>query len=46
VDLSLCGARSSNYANSPQFGGISAVETAIKQMSGEGVKVAERVEWL
>jgi len=46
VDLSLCGARSSNYANSPQFGGISAVETALKQMSGEGVRVAERVEWL
>ena len=46
VDLSLCGARSSNYANSPQFGGISAVEAAMKQMSGEGVKVAERVEWL
>jgi hypothetical protein len=46
VDLSLCGSRSSNYANSPQFGGASAVEAAIKQMSGEGVKVAERVEWI
>jgi hypothetical protein len=46
VDLGLCGARSSNYANSPQFGGASAVEAAMKQMSGEGVKVAERVEWI
>jgi hypothetical protein len=46
VDLSLCGSRSSNYANSPQFGGASAVEAAMKQMSGEGVKVAERVEWI
>jgi len=46
VDLSLCGSRSSNYANSPQFGGASAVEAAMKQMSVEGVKVAERVEWI
>jgi hypothetical protein len=46
VDLSLCGSRSGNYANSPQFGGVSAVEAAMRQMSGEGVKVAERVEWI
>jgi hypothetical protein len=46
VDLGLCGARASNYGNSPQFGGASAVEAAMKQMSGEGVKVAERVEWI
>ena len=46
VDLSLCGARSSSYLNSPQFGGISAVETAMKQMTAEGVKVTEGVEWL
>jgi nicotinamidase-related amidase len=46
VDLSLCGSRSSNYANSPQFGGASAVEAAMKQMSVEGVRVAERVEWI
>ena len=46
VDLSLCGARSGNYLNSPQFGGVSAVEAAMKQMSGEGVKVVEGVEWI
>jgi hypothetical protein len=46
VDLRLCGSRSSNYANSPQFGGASAVEAAMTQMTGEGVKVAERVAWI
>jgi len=46
VDLSICGARVSNYVNSAQFGGMSAVESALRDMSGEGVKVAQRVEWL
>ena len=46
VDLSLCGARASNYGNTKQFGGISAVEMAIKQMTDEGVKVAEGVKWI
>jgi hypothetical protein len=45
VDLSLCGARASNYGNTKQFGGISGVEMAINQMKSEGVKVAEGVEW-
>jgi hypothetical protein len=45
VDLSLCGARASNYGNSTQFGGISGVEMAINQMKSEGVKVTEGVEW-
>ena len=46
VDLSLSGARSSNYTNSPLFGGMSSVEFAIREMSASGVTVAERVEWL
>jgi len=46
VDLSLCGARSSNYINSPQFGGMSSVEFAIREMTASGVGVAEHVEWL
>ncbi|NVN89278.1 MAG: hypothetical protein HXX11_01630 [Desulfuromonadales bacterium] len=45
VDLSLCGARASNYLNSSQFGGISAVEAAMREMSACGVRVAERVVW-
>ena len=45
VDLGLCGARASNYMNSPRFGGISAVEMAINQMTAEGVRVVEGVEW-
>jgi nicotinamidase-related amidase len=46
VDLSISGARSSNYMNSPLFGGLSSVELAIREMSASGVTVAERVEWL
>jgi hypothetical protein len=46
VDLSLCGARASNYLNSKQFDGISAVESAMREMAACGVKVAERVVWL
>lgn len=46
VDLSLCGARASNYVNSSQFGGISAVELAMREMSECGVIVAERVAWM
>ena len=45
VDLSLSGARTSNYVNSPVFGGMSAVEFAIQEMSEAGVKVADLVEW-
>jgi nicotinamidase-related amidase len=46
VDLSLCGARASNYLGSPQFDGMSAVESAILQMQAAGVVVAESVDWL
>ena len=45
VDLSISGARAGNYVNSQQFGGVSAVEMAIRQMDTEGVKVTEGVEW-
>jgi nicotinamidase-related amidase len=46
VDLSLSGARSSNYMNSPLFGGISSVEFAIREMTASGVTIAEHAEWL
>ncbi len=45
VDLSLCGARGSNYARSPQFGGRSSVESAVREMSARGVMVAATVSW-
>lgn len=45
VDLSLSGARASNYANSSLFNGMSSVEFAIREMSEAGVEVAEFVEW-
>jgi len=45
VDLSLCGARSANYLPSPLFGGMSPVESAIRQMIEAGVRVSERLEW-
>ena len=46
VDLSISGARASNYVNSPLFSGMSSVEFAIREMSDAGVEVAELVEWL
>ncbi len=45
VDLSLCGARSRNYARSSIYNGLSAVETAVREMKGEGVMVVGEVEW-
>lgn len=45
VDLSLSGARASNYVSSPVFGGMSSVEYAIREMSDAGVRVAGLVEW-
>lgn len=45
VDLGLCGARASNYLNADQFGGISPVEAAMREMSTSGVTVAGRVVW-
>lgn len=45
VDLSLCGARTRNFIPSPTFGGLSAVESAVRQMTAAGVKVVRRVGW-
>ena len=39
VDLSISGARTSNYAPSSQYNGLSAVESAIQQMRQSGVLV-------
>ena len=41
VDLSLCGARLSNYRPSGEFYGRSSVEAAIEQMRAAGVEVTE-----
>ena len=46
ADLSLCGARTSNYLNSDLFQGMSPVESAIRQMSAAGVLIADSVEWV
>ncbi|MBI4882137.1 MAG: isochorismatase family protein [Planctomycetes bacterium] len=45
VDLSLCGARASNYARSAAFGGRSPVASAVAEMTSRGVTVAGRVLW-
>ncbi len=46
VDLSLCGARTKNYASSHAFNGLSAVESAVVQMLNEGIQVVQRIEWI
>jgi len=45
ADVSLCGARVSNYAPSATFGGVSAVESAIRQMTDAGVRAVRYVAW-
>ena len=45
VDLSLSGARRKNYITSPMYGGFSAVESAVREMTTAGVKVVKRAEW-
>ncbi len=45
VVLSLSGARTSNYLRSPRFGGISAVELAVRDMIGAGVVILPDVSW-
>lgn len=45
ADLSLCGARTSNYLKSALYEGMSPVEFAVRQMSASGVLVADNVEW-
>jgi nicotinamidase-related amidase len=45
VDLSICGARLRNYLPSSLYQGVSAVESAIRQMTAANVQVVRRVEW-
>ena len=45
VDLSMCGARTRNFIPSPVFGGLSAVESAVKQMLKAGVHVVSCIDW-
>ena len=45
VDMSLCGARGRNYLPSPEFGGESAVTSAVVQMTDAGVSVVRGVKW-
>ena len=45
VDLSLSGARMRNFIPSTLYGGLSAVESAIRQMKAAGVRVVPHVEW-
>jgi hypothetical protein len=44
VDLSLCGARLRNYNPSPVYNGLSAVSSAVSQMTAAGVQVVRQVE--
>ena len=45
VDLSISGARASNYRPDPQFGGHSAVASAVRQMLAAGVHVVRYANW-
>ena len=46
VDLSLSGARTSRFIPSSLYGGSSAVESAIREMTDAGVRVTQCVEWI
>jgi hypothetical protein len=46
VDLSLSGARAGNYRPSGEFGGMSSVESAVREMIASGVTVARRTDLL
>ncbi len=45
VDLDLSAARVKNYKKSPMHGGLSAVESAVREMEASGVRVVRRVKW-
>ena len=45
VDVSICGARLRNFSPSAMYEGMSAVESAVRQMTAAGVRVVRRVEW-
>ncbi len=46
MDLSLSGARTSNYMHSSLYNGLSAAESAIREMIGAGVRVTQCVQWI
>jgi len=46
VDLSLSGARAGSYMQSSLYDGLSAVESAVREMTGAGVRVAQCVQWI
>ena len=45
VDLSICGARLRNFSPSAMYEGMSAVASAVRQMTAAGIRVVRRVEW-
>jgi hypothetical protein len=46
VDLSLSGARAGSYMQSSLYEGLSAVESAVHEMTDAGVKVAQCIRWI
>ena len=46
VDLSLAGARTSSFRPSSLYGGLSAVESSVREMIGAGVRVTKSVRWI
>ena len=46
VDLSLSGARTTNFRSSILYGGLSAVESAVREMMDAKVRVAESIQWI
>ncbi len=46
VDLSLSGARTSNFISTSLYGGMSAVEFAVREMMGFGVRVTPCIRWV
>lgn len=46
VDLSLAGARTSSFRPSSLYGGLSAVESAVQEMVGAGVRVTQYIRWI
>lgn len=45
ADLSICGARLENYRRSDMFGGLSSVESAVREMAASGVEVVRGVDY-
>ncbi len=46
VDLSMSGARSTNFIPSSQYNGLSAVEVAVREMIGAGIRVSPCIRWV